>query len=37
MLLGIPVVTWIFAGIVLILAYVLLSFHRVGLQKSAWS
>jgi hypothetical protein len=30
MLLGIPVVTWVFVGIVLIVAYVLLSFHRVG-------
>lgn len=30
MLLGVPVVTWIFAGLVLIIAYALLSFHRVG-------
>ena len=30
MLLGIPVVTWIFVGIVAIAAYVLMSFHRVG-------
>src|SRR5208282_184696 len=30
MLLGVPVVTWIFVGIVLIAVYILLSFHRVG-------
>ena len=30
MLLGLPVVTWIFASIILIAAYLLLSFHRVG-------
>lgn len=30
MLLGVPVVTWMFVGIVFAVAYVFLSFHRVG-------
>jgi hypothetical protein len=33
MLLGVPVGTWIFVGVVLIAAYVLLSFHRIGASE----
>ncbi len=30
MLLGIPVVTWILASVVLVLLYIVMSFHRIG-------